>query len=145
MARRAFAIALLGLGLSACGPDAPLHDTVAIEGAELRLPRALVADGAVHFFTFLHQGRRVNFLVRTDGAGRVQVHLDACHACFRYKMGFFVDGTELVCRACRYRYAIEDELWDYIGACAPIAIGSSWEGDELVVERSLLERAARYF
>ena len=34
--------------------------------------------------------------------------------------GFFVEGTELVCRACRFRYAVEDEVWDYIGACAPM-------------------------
>ena len=59
--------------------------------------------------------------------------------------GFFVEGTELVCRACRFRYAVEDEVWDYIGACAPISMHSTLDGDDLIIDRQRLERAAHYF
>ena len=74
-----------------------------------------------------------------------QIYLDACHNCYKYKRGFVVEESELVCIACRLAYRIEDEVWDYIGACAPISIHSSLEGDSLAIPRNLLERAARYF
>ncbi len=40
---------------------------------------------------------------------------------------------------------IEDEVWDFIGACAPITLRSSLDGDDLVIERATLEKAVRYF
>jgi len=86
-----------------------------------------------------------DFLVCTDGKGVLHVHLDACHSCYKYKRGFVVEEPELVCIACRLTYRIEDEVWDYIGACAPIAIRSSIEGDNLAIQRHHLERSARYF
>ena len=72
-------------------------------------------------------------------------HLDACYACYRYKLGFVVEDAALVCIACRLEYRLEDEVWDYIGACAPISIHSSIEGDALVIDEAVLDRAARYF
>ena len=58
---------------------------------------------------------------------------------------FVVEDASLVCIACRLEYRLEDEIWDYIGACAPIEIHSSLEGDALVIDEATLERAARYF
>ena len=118
-------IALGSVLLAACGPRAPEHSIVAAEGGAVRLPLAAVADGAVHFFTFRHDGRNVNFLVRTDGAGRLHAHLDACYTC--------------------YTYPVADEVWDFQGACAPIPIRFSVEEGRMIVERAVLERAARYF
>jgi len=137
---------LLALTAGACcSQSPPTHQPVLLEGDSVRIPCATVDDGAVHFYTFEHDGKNVNFLVRIDGEGRLHTHLDACYACYRYKRGFVVEGPHLVCIACRLEYAITDEVWDYIGACAPIAIHSSVEGDELVIGRSILTRAARYF
>ena len=128
-----------------CAPEPPEHQLVQCDGDTMLIPRTAVEDGKVHFFTFYHDGRRVNFLVRTDGKGALHAHLDACHSCYRYKRGFVVEDGELVCIACRLAYRIDDEVWDYIGACAPISIHSQLEGDHLVIPRKLLERAARYF
>ena len=138
-------LAAMAILLASCDRLPPEHEVVEAEAQQVRIALSEVADGEVHFYTYLHQRRRVNFLVRTDGTGRLQTHLDACYGCYRYRRGFFVEGESLVCRACRFEYAIEDELWDYIGACAPISIHSELEGDDLVIERSLLERAAHYF
>lgn len=130
---------------AACTPAAPEHEIVAADGAAVHLPLAAVADGEVHFFTFKHDGKNVNFLVRTDGTGTVRTHLDACYSCYRYRLGFVVEGEDLLCIACRLTYPIADEVWDFQGACAPIPIRSSVAGGELVIERAVLERAARYF
>ena len=122
-----------------------MHVKVAAASGVVRLDRALVDDGRVHFFTYVHDGKNVNFLVRTDGKGRLQTHLDACYACFKYKLGFVVENDDLVCVACRLAYAIEDEFWDFIGACAPISIHNSIDGRTLVVDERILVDAARYF
>ena len=143
--REQASIAILVFAIAACSPTPPIHDVVEASGDAVRLPCGDVSDGRVHFFTYLHNGKNVNFLVRQDGIGTLHTHLDACYACYRYKRGFVVEGGALVCIACRLEYGLEDEIWDYIGACAPISIHSSIEGDELVVDKSILVRAARYF
>ena len=79
----------------------------------------------------MHEGARVNFLVRSDAEGVLRAHLDACYGCYQYKMGYLVEGTSLVCRACRLEYPIGDATWDFIGACAPIALNATVEGDEV--------------
>lgn len=136
---------LLIAALSACRTLPPEHEVVRASGSVLRLSRAVVADGAVHFYTFEHEGRRVNFLVRTDGRGNLHTHLDACFSCYHYRRGFVVDAANLRCIACRYTYPIADEVWDFQGACAPIPIRFELEDEWLVIERRTLERAARYF
>lgn len=141
---RALVLAAL-LAAAGCGTELPEHRPVRAEGGAVRIPRATVDDGAVHFFAYQAREAEVRFLVRTDGAGRLQVHLDACFSCYRYRMGFVVEEGFLVCRACRLEYAVEDEVWDYIGACAPIGVRSSEAGGDVVIARRDLERAARYF
>jgi len=145
MARRTVAVALsliLGWG---CARGAVEHPTVVAEGGLVRLDLESVDDGCVHFFTFVHDGKNVNFLVRTDGDGRLHSHLDACYSCFKYKRGFVVEEKDLVCIACRLAYHIDDEFWDFIGACAPIPIHSSIDGGAFVIEERILVEAARYF
>ena len=90
-------------------------------------------------------GTHVDFLVRTDGEGVLHVHLDACYSCFQYRRGYVVEEDDLVCVACRLEYPIADEIWDFIGACAPIPIYAVVEADAVVIERRLLVKAARYF
>ena len=135
---------LLVVLVGACSPEPRTHELVLLEAGRIRIPRQSISDGRVHFFTCEHKGKNINFLVRTDGKGRIQAHLDACYACYRYQRGFVVEGSNLVCIACRLEYAISEEVWDYSGACAPIGIHSSHEDDERVIEGSVLERAFRY-
>lgn len=133
------------LGPAACGPEAPAHVAVHADGGAVRIARATVDDGEVHFFTYPARAANVHFLVRTDGTGRLQAHLDACFSCYRYRMGFVVEEGYLVCRACRLEYAVADEVWDYVGACAPIGLRSAVDGGDLVIAERDLERASRYF
>ena len=143
--RSAIPTLLLALVAAACVRNPPSHQLVQLDGDCVRIPRTTVADGGVHFFTYQYAGKNVNFLIRTDGNGSLHAHLDACYACYRYKRGFVVEDHQLVCIACRLEYAISDELWDYIGACAPITIHSALEDDRVVIDESVLARAARYF
>lgn len=143
--RTAAAALLLVLFGTGCTPDAPEHATVLAEDGFVRLSLDGLTRDRVLFRTFKHDGRNVNFLVRRDGTGAVHVHLDACYACWRYRRGFVVEDDDVVCIACRLAYPLDDATWDFIGACAPIPIVFTVEGDEVVLQRSVLERAARYF
>lgn len=137
---------LLAVAVTACGQRPPRHPQVEAEDGRVRLPLARVGDGGVHFFTYVATGgQRVSFLVRTDGEGTLHTHLDACFSCYRYRMGYVVEGREVVCRACRYAYPLADPTWDFIGACAPIPVRSTVEDGYLTIERSVLEQAARFF
>lgn len=140
------AVALIeAIAISGCGPKPPVHEVVEARDGEVRLALAEVDDGTVHFYTYDHDGASVNFLVRTDGDGALHAHLDACYSCYQYRRGFVVEDDALVCIACRLEYAIADEVWDFIGACAPISIHSEIDGHDLVIDRRLLDRAAKYF
>lgn len=145
MHRATATAALLAFALLGCGESLPVHPGVTVEGEFVRIPLSTLEDGEAHFFTYDEGETRVNFLVRTDGAGKLHAHLDACYSCFHYRRGFVLEGREVVCRACRYAYAVEDEEWDYIGACAPIPIRFSVVERELRIDRGVLERAGRYF
>jgi uncharacterized membrane protein len=145
MARRAAAVVFSVILAWGCTRGAVEHPKVVAEGDVVRLDLESVDDGRVHFFTFVHDGKNVNFLIRTDGAGRLHSHLDACYSCFKYKRGFVVEDQDLVCIACRLAYHIDDEFWDFIGACAPIPIHSSIDDGDLVIDERILVEAARYF
>ncbi|MBN2123228.1 MAG: DUF2318 domain-containing protein [Deltaproteobacteria bacterium] len=136
-----FAMALM----TACSRTPPEHLIVTATGNRVVLPVEKMADGNVHFFTFKHGGKNVNFFVRTDGNGRLHTHFDACYGCYQYKMGYFVEGNDIICRACRYKYNLDDEIWDYIGACAPITFKHRIARGILQIDVSILQRGARFF
>jgi uncharacterized membrane protein len=136
---------LLGMVLVGCAPGRPEHAIVQDDGQVVRIPRAEVEDGKVHFYSYPAGGTNVDFLVRTDGKGELHVHLDACYSCYQYRRGYVVEDSDLVCIACRLEYPIADEVWDFIGACAPIPIHSTVDSDSVLIERSMLLKATRYF
>lgn len=138
-------LSLLALAWMACLPGQPSYPELRADGEYVRIPRLRVADGEVHFFTYRSRGKQINLLVRTDRTGTLRAHLDACYSCYHYRRGYVVEGQDLVCIACRYAYAIGEPEWDFIGACAPIPIRSRLEGEDLLIRRVLLERAARFF
>ena len=131
--------------LTGCGRQAPEHPIVVPRGELVSIPLAAVNDGGVHFFTFKHEGKNVNFFVRTDGSGKLQAHFDACYSCFKYKLGYVHEGNQVVCIACRIGYDLADVVWDYIGACAPINLKSRIAGQYVMIKRSGLEKGSRFF
>ena len=131
--------------LAGCERQAPEHPIVVPRGDRVSIPLAAVNDGGVHFFTFKHEGKNVNFFVRTDGSGKLQAHFDACYSCFKYKLGYVHEGDQVVCIACRIGYDLADVVWDYIGACAPINLKSRIAGQHMLIKRTWLEKGERFF
>ena len=131
--------------LAGCERQAPEHPIVVPEAERVNIRLAAVNNGGVHFFTYKHGGKNINFFVRTDGTGKLQAHFDACYSCFKYKLGYVREGNQVVCIACRIGYDLDDVVWDYVGACAPINLKSRIAGDHLVIKRSWLEKGKRFF
>ena len=128
-----------------CQRQAPEHSVIVSAADRVKIRLAAVDNGAVHFFTYKHGGKNINFFVRTDGTGKLQAHFDACYSCFKYKLGYVREGNQVVCIACRIGYNLDDVVWDYVGACAPINLKSGIAGKHLVIERSRLEKGQRFF
>ena len=131
--------------LAGCERQAPEHPVVVYDGDRVKIRLATVNNGDVHFFTYKHSGKNINFFVRTDGAGNLQAHFDACYSCFKYKLGYVRERNQVVCIACRIGYNLDDVVWDYVGACAPINLKSRIVGDHLEIKRSRLEKGKRFF
>jgi uncharacterized membrane protein len=131
--------------MAGCQRQGPEHPVVVSDGDRVKIRLAAVNNGGVHFFTYKHSGKNINFFVRTDGTGKLQAHFDACYSCFKYKLGYVREGNEMVCIACRIGYDLADVVWDYVGACAPIILKSRIAGNHLVIMRSRLEKGQRFF
>ncbi len=119
---------------------------VKAQNGEIRIPVRDVSDGGVHFFTYKAEGRRINFLVRTDRTGSLRTHFNACYACYKNKKGYRVEGTELVCNECNLRYNIADETWKHVGmGCSPIPFQSNIKDNELIINLKDIEKGKRLF
>ena len=131
--------------LVGCGPKAPDHTIVTADANAVRLPLKEVDDGGVHFYTYKYKGKNINFLIRTDCKVKLHAHFDACYACFKYKLGYCVDGPDILCIACGLKYNLAEEAWDFIGPCAPINMKSKVQGNFLIIKVSTLEKGDRLF
>jgi len=136
---------LFALSASGCSGQAPEHTIVIASGNVVKLPLSEVNDGGVHFYTYKFTEKNINFFVRTDGKGNLQTHFDACYSCFKYKKGYVAEGEDVVCIACRLKYNLAVEIWDFIGPCAPINLKSHIKRDWLVIELSRLEKGRNLF
>jgi uncharacterized membrane protein len=121
------------------------HQRVEAKNGEIRIPVSEVNDGKVHFYTYRKSGKRINFFVRTDGAGHLSTYFDACYTCYRYKKGYRSEGTDLVCNECNERFRLADERWEHEGGCSPIGLTSRIGRDFIVIKTEDIEKGIRLF
>jgi uncharacterized membrane protein len=134
----AFVVLLLG----SCS-QRPLYAEASFDGKQARIPLAGMEPGRPVFYSIVLDGKRINyFIVKTEGD--VGSYLDACAKCYPKKLGYRLEGDQLVCRACGVRYATDD-LKEGIGSCYPIKLEGRVEGGSYVIDRKALEAGERYF
>lgn len=115
------------------------------EGDVFRIPVSSITTEATFFNANAGQSTVPFFAVR-DGAGRVHVALDACHACARAKKGYAQAGSDMQCRNCGMKFAIA-EITDMAdkGGCHPIVLPSTTSGDSIVVKTADVAAGAKWF
>lgn len=121
------------------------HRILSAANGELRLPLNEVSDGKVHFYTYKKSGKRINFLVRTDGTGELSAYFDACFTCYKHKKGYRDEGTDIICNECSMRFPLADKKWDNTNGCSPILLKSTLRDGFIVLKAEDLERGLKLF
>ena len=98
----------------------------------VRLPLATFDDYNAHYYTYMHEGRPIEFFVLKSKDGVVRAAFNACDVCYLSKKGYSQDGDYVVCNNCGQRFPA-NEINDVHGGCNPSALVRVVEGDSLVI------------
>jgi len=137
-------LSLLLFVSSGCSKLPAEYTVIKAEQAVVKIPVKEVSDGKVHFYTYKASGKRINFFVRTDGAGKLSTYFDACFTCYKHKKGYRCEGTDLVCNECSLRFRLAEEKWVHDG-CSPIALTSRIEEGNILIRAADIEKGAKLF
>lgn len=140
------ALALLPHGTGAgCAGNSPKYPELLPRDGFVRVELSGIGAPGGRFHTYRStSGTRVNFLVYREPSGAAHAVLDACRTCYRWKKGYVLDGTEVVCLKCAMRFKL-DSLAQGSGSCVPVALRTELEGTALVIPVAELESGARFF
>ena len=138
-------LVLIVLALFSCNAQTPKYHVVRADNGMVKIPLKEVNDGRVHFFSYKSDGKIINFIVRTDGAGKLHTCFDACYACYKKKKGYRVEGTDLICNECGTKFRLAEEVWKHVGGCEPIALPSEVRGEFIIISASDLDRGDKLF
>ena len=122
----------------------PYPLVVADEEGVARFSAADFADGVAHDFTFMVDGRPVEFFVIQDKDGVIRAAYDACDVCYRAKLGYRQDGRVMVCNNCGNHFPIE-QINMVRGGCNPAPLERRLDGDDLVIGAADLAAGLSYF
>ena len=126
--------------------------SVEVINCSIVIPFLLPTGAPIHVSSGVSPGYLDGFRVIIDSTVEIFLHLPGstsveivfCAVWIPFE-SIRVISNGPVCIACRLEYPIANEVWDFIGACAPIPIHSSLDAESVVIERSMLLKAARYF
>ncbi|TAL22246.1 MAG: DUF2318 domain-containing protein [Nitrospirae bacterium] len=142
---RFIALSLVVLILSAACSNLPKeHKVITAKEEVISIPVSEVKDGKVHFFTYKKSGKRINFFIRTDGAGKLSAFFDACYICYKKKKGYREEGADLICNECKLKFRIADEVWENKD-CSPILLKSKTGDGNLIIKTEDIEKGIKLF
>ena len=121
----------------------PFPLVVASDG-EVRLSLDTFDDYNAHHYTYMHQGRPIEFFVLKSRDGVVRAAFNACDVCYLSKKGYTQDGDYVVCNNCGQRFPA-NEINDVHGGCNPSPLGRVVEGNTLVILVEDIVKGLRYF
>jgi uncharacterized membrane protein len=121
----------------------PYPLAVAEDGA-VRLPVSTFDDYQAHFYTYMHEGRPIEFFVLKSNDGVIRAALNACDVCFSAKKGYTQDGDEMVCNNCGRRFPA-NQINEVQGGCNPSPLNRAVEGDTLIIQVEDLVNGLGYF
>lgn len=122
---------------------APYALAMAEDGA-VRLPLAAFDDYQAHFYTYMHEGRPIEFFVLKSKDGVVRAAFNACDVCFASRKGYYQEGDEMVCGNCGNRFP-SNQINEVRGGCNPSPLTRMVEGDTLVIQVRDIVAGLGYF
>ena len=117
---------------------APVRAQVLVaQNGQVSIPLSELTDSSLHFYTADVNGTVIRFLVIHKQNGDFATALDACQICGT--AGYRQEGQNVICRNCGA--AIYIPSIGESGGCNPIAVKSSVEGGQVIVDVSALSNA----
>jgi hypothetical protein len=128
---------------SATHGHAPFPLVVESDG-KVRLSLDTFDDYMAHYYTYMHQGRPIEFFVLKSKDGVVRAAFNACDVCYLSKKGYTQDGDYVICNNCGQRFPA-DGINDVHGGCNPSPLARVVDGDTLVILVEDIVQGLRYF
>lgn len=132
-----------GAIFAATSGHAPYPEAKAENGA-IRLPVADFADGKARYYTYMDNGRPIEFFVVQDSGGEIRVAFNACDVCFGARKGYRQEGDVMICNNCGRRFPT-DQVGLVAGGCNPSPLPFQVEGATLVLRVQDLAAGGGFF
>jgi hypothetical protein len=133
-----------GLQVKAATVGHDPYPLVEAENGVVRLALTTFDDYQAHHYTFMHEGRPIEFFVLKSRDGVVRAAFNACDVCFAAKEGYYQDGDHMVCANCGSRFPA-DQINVVRGGCNPSPLDRTVEGDTLVIQVQDILQGLDYF
>lgn len=133
-----------GLLVSAATHGHDPYPLVQAEAGQVRLALSTFDDYKAHYYTYMHEGKPIEFFVLKSKDGTVRAAFNACDVCYLSKQGYSQDGDYVICNNCGRRFPA-NEINVVHGGCNPSGLERSVEGDTLVIQVKDIISGAGYF
>lgn len=120
------------------------YPLVVAEGGVVRLPLAAFDDHKAHYYSYVHEGRTIEFFVLKSKDGIVRAAFNACDVCFAAKKGYSQEGDEMVCNNCGNRFP-SDQINEVRGGCNPSPLARTVDGGTVVIQAEDIVAGLDYF
>ena len=99
------------------------------------------------FYEFESGGKTIRFFAVEASDGSIKTAFDACDVCFSSQKGYRQEGTNMVCNNCGNKYPISGLGTENRnpGGCWPSFLPSTVSGENLLIEKTGLEKGAVMF
>ena len=120
------------------------YATVQAEDGAVRFPLATFDDQKARHYTYVHNGKPIEFFILKSKDGVVRAAFNACDVCYPFKKGYRQDGDEMVCNNCGRRFP-SNQINEVQGGCNPSPLKRSVEGDALIIQVEDIAAGLKYF
>lgn len=109
------------------------------------LPTDTFADYEAEYFTYVHDGKPIEFFIIKTTTGILRAAFNACGECYLEKQGYSQDGNVMICNFCGRRFSA-DLINIEEGGCSPIPLDRRRLGsNQLQISVDDIIRGAFYF
>ena len=132
---------------SPVNPATQGHDPyplVAAADGAVQLPLSTFDDYKAHFYTYMVNGRPVEFFVVKSQDGVVRAAFNACDVCFQAKLGYRQEGDVMICNNCGRRFPT-DQINEVQGGCNPSPLTRTISGDSVIILGTDLAQGLSFF
>jgi hypothetical protein len=133
-----------GLLVSAATHGHDPYPLVVAEDGAVRLPLSTFDDYKAHHYTYMHEGRPIEFFVMKSKDGVVRAAFNACDVCYGSRKGYTQDGEDMICNNCGRRFPA-DQINVVHGGCNPSPLARVVDGDTLVILAEDIVAGLGYF